>query len=399
MMLQALAAVPAAAPRAWPTAPSPLMQFRPRLLMLAQTGSSTKERDNGAELVYMLLLLSALAFAAIALTALCSGYGFPALQPRQEDLSSIYRRGQGSIHRRCPGAAGTPSPAACAAGAFQERWPASSPICTPRPLTGRLPQTASDISLRGASPKPSLLTGPSPRVSMKGGKRPATSTETPSPPLSPQHVLCPCLMVPEGMELVFAVREMLTKDKQRISFSIVDLEGKPLSHVIVNETGFQCGIHMQLLDKTPLAWVRTSMLHEKPRGVPQICLPTGQAFCTLEPTTGGNGKTRGYELRDTAGRCIYSLQGDFKEKAINVMNSKGDPICTTERCLLSFDTRAHYKVRVAPCVDAGLLLCALLAVDKLEGTEASDFNTQPDDSPGAFAACNLSFGRRPGTVC
>lgn len=44
----------------------------------------------------------------------------------------------------------------------------------------------------------------------------------------------------------------------RLSFSVRDLEGSPLSHIIVNEStlGPQCGIFLQMLDSEPLASVR-----------------------------------------------------------------------------------------------------------------------------------------------
>lgn len=31
-----------------------------------------------------------------------------------------------------------------------------------------------------------------------------------------------------------------------------------------------------------------------------------------------------------------------------------------------FDSEPHYRVRIAPHIDAGLVLCGLLALDKLE---------------------------------
>merc|ERR1711920_575003 len=214
-------------------------------------------------------------------------------------------------------------------------------------------------------------------------------------PLQHGHVLCPCLVVPEGMELIFAVREMLNRARQHTSFGVVDLEGAPLCHVIVNEVGPQCGIQMQLLEKTPLAWIRTGPLHDQPRGLPDIRSPTGQVFCTVEPCEpagSARGNIRGYELYDTVGRPIYSLRGDFQEKAMNVLDQQGRLVCTTERCVLSFDTSPHYKVRVGPCVDAGLVLCALLALDKLETPAASAGRSE--ESAAAFGK-----GRRPNTMC
>jgi len=89
----------------------------------------------------------------------------------------------------------------------------------------------------------------------------------------------------------------------------------------------------------------------------------------------------GYELRDAVGRRLFSLQGDFAEKAVNVLGAGGQPVCTTERCLLPLNHRSHYQVRIAPGTDAGLVLCGLLALDKLAshgvGSGASTLRRQP----------------------
>jgi len=177
------------------------------------------------------------------------------------------------------------------------------------------------------------------------------------------RTLCPCLVVPEGMELVFAVRDLLTQGRQQVSFSVVDLEGSPLSHVIVNESGSQCGILVQMLDQTPLAWIRTKAHHEH-GGMPEICYPSGEVFCAV--SRDDSVPTGRYLLRDTAGQRLYTFHGEFKDKAVNVVSASGRLVCDTERCELGRDGSPYYQVRVAPSIDAGLILCGLLAVEKLE---------------------------------
>jgi len=225
------------------------------------------------------------------------------------------------------------------------------------------------------SPRPSLLAGPSPRLDFKVEKQ----------PVGP---LCKCLMVPEGAELVFAIRDLLTRGRQHISFSITDMTGNPMAHIIVNEVGPTGGINMQLLNKTPLASVRTTALHDRRGGMPEICWASGQTFCTLAPCRkgsqkagvggggkpgggawGGGGGAVGYELRDLGGQLLYTVHGDFDEKAINIVAPTGQVVCRTERCEVPFDDEPHYQVRVAPCVDAGLMTCALFSIDKLEGMD------------------------------
>lgn len=178
--------------------------------------------------------------------------------------------------------------------------------------------------------------------------------------------LCPCLVVPDNMEFVFAVREVLTTGRQHLSFSIVDLKGQPLSHVIVNEFGPQCGVYLQMLDGALLAWVRTSVMHEWPSRLPEICRPSGEVFCTVakeEPMGGG----QCYNLRNRSGQRLLVFCGNFREKTVKVTNSSGQLVGTSERCMIDFDSMPHYQVRVAPQSDAGLVLCGLLAIEKVEG--------------------------------
>jgi len=234
---------------------------------------------------------------------------------------------------------------------------------------GKLPpwqRTASSCSL---PPGPSR--GTSPRL-------PGAGPPSPMPPNG--QLLCPDLVVPEGMEFVFAVREVLNTARQQISFSVVDLRGQPLSHIIVNESGPHCGVHLQMLDGTPLAWIRTECLYERSsrclttaRGREQgtgwgsidICRPSGEVFCTVAKDA--DIPCYRYVLRNKAWQRLFTYYGNFRQKAVNVTNASGQLVCTSERCVMDFDEAPHYQVRVAPLTDAGLLLCGLLAIDKLEG--------------------------------
>lgn len=213
---------------------------------------------------------------------------------------------------------------------------------------------------------------------------PAASDTSLPPPQEPKHIggeeggmfnwsprsaedfetLCPCLVVPDGMEFVFAVREVLTVVRQELSFSVVDLDGSPLSHIIVNETGSgpQCGIFLQMLDGEPLASIRTDMLHSWPGRLPEMCYASGEVFGRV-----AKGDGRDYVLRDNEDRILLRLEGNFKEKTVKATSWCGELIALSERCIISLDGGAHYQVRVAPGADAGLVLCSLLAMDKIEG--------------------------------
>jgi len=177
--------------------------------------------------------------------------------------------------------------------------------------------------------------------------------------------LCPSLAVPDGMELVCAIRDLLTKGRQQVSFSIVDIAGQPLSHAIVNETGAHCGMQLLMLDQTPLASIRTSKVHSG-TGLPDICWPSGEVFCSLVREERGG--FEGYSLRDKAGSEIYMVHGNIAERVINIVSPDNRVVCDTEPCSLEGDPSLYFQVRVAPRTDACLILCALLAVTKLEGS-------------------------------
>lgn len=183
--------------------------------------------------------------------------------------------------------------------------------------------------------------------------------------------LCPCLIVPDGMEFVFAVPEALTAGRQQTTFSIVDLTGQPLSFVAVSESAGgwpSSGIYLQMLDKTLLAWVSTKLLHDV-GSLPYISRANGEAYASFFAEEGQRG--RSYILKDGSGNLLYNFLGDFREKSIKVVDRSGQLVCTSERSLFHFDMAPHYQVRVGPLTDAGLILCGLLAIDKIEGSNKS----------------------------
>jgi len=205
--------------------------------------------------------------------------------------------------------------------------------------------------------------------SSRAGTLPCLRSEASLPPPREggvQH-LCPSLVVPPGMELLFAVRDVLRRERQQLSFCIVSLQGQPLSHVIVNERGNACGIQLQMLDQRPLATVFTKPVHDCPLGPPEVQGPSGELFCSIVKTEAFDGGQHMYALQRPSGQRILSIQGDFRGKCMHVVNSAGHLVCDTERCSIDFDSSPHYQVRVAPGIDAGLVLCGLLAVDKVEG--------------------------------
>jgi len=82
-----------------------------------------------------------------------------------------------------------------------------------------------------------------------------------------------------------------------------------------------------------------------------------------------------YALQNRSGERLVTFTGNFREKAINGIAPSGKNVCYTRRCTIDVDNvppGPYYEVRVQPYVDAGLVLCGLLAIDKIEGSAYLD---------------------------
>lgn len=174
-----------------------------------------------------------------------------------------------------------------------------------------------------------------------------------------QPLLCPSLVVPKGMDLVFAIRSALNQQRQEIDFDILDLQGAPLCRVVVAERGERkapcCGIFLQTLTRMPLAVVNTEQVYAG-TGPPSLCRPNGSLFGVLK-----HDGSAGYTLKHTSGRRLLEFSGDFHRKTVTAVDSSGVRICVTE------PISNGYQIRIGPRVDAGMVISCLLGIDKLEG--------------------------------
>lgn len=181
-----------------------------------------------------------------------------------------------------------------------------------------------------------------------------------------QGCLCPSLVVPHGIEFMFAVPEFLTHDRQQLSFDVVDMIGYPVCRALVNEGSRPSSIRLQLMDKMVLAEIRSEKLYAFPQGLPEIFRPSGEVFCSLTLEA----RPRRYHLRGVNGQTFLTLQGDFARKAVNGVLPSGMLVCSTCRCPTPAKAKrrdaSYYEVRVAPFVDAGFVLSALIALEKAE---------------------------------
>jgi len=87
---------------------------------------------------------------------------------------------------------------------------------------------------------------------------------------------------------------------------------------------------------------------------------TGVNYATLRR----NSTQEGYELV-TPERTMH-FWGSFDHHAVNITDEAGKLLATTELCAADWDpTGEFYRLRVAPLVDVGLLLCSLVCIDQV----------------------------------
>lgn len=123
----------------------------------------------------------------------------------------------------------------------------------------------------------------------------------------------------------------------------------------------------------------------------QLMRGSGEYFARLNRLESiGNSSLRGgrYQLETLVGQKFHFL-GGFSDHAVNVTDDEGRLLATTERCTPGFDPDGdYYRVRVGPVVDVGLVLCSLLAVDRL--TRADNAVGPLPGWPGAPATWDVA---------
>mmetsp|Transcript_60327 Transcript_60327/g.113880 ORF Transcript_60327/g.113880 Transcript_60327/m.113880 type:complete len:467 (+) Transcript_60327:163-1563(+) len=90
----------------------------------------------------------------------------------------------------------------------------------------------------------------------------------------------------------------------------------------------------------------------------QLLGPKGEFFGSLSK----NDERDAYILNTSCGRH-FRFWGNFDEQAINVTSDKGRLLATSEVSEPDFDkTGSFVRLRIAPLVDAGIVLCSLLCI-------------------------------------
>jgi len=191
-----------------------------------------------------------------------------------------------------------------------------------------------------------------------------------APPANPR-VLCEELVVPEGWEIVFVLPEIITAQRQETSFDILSSQGEPISRVFVDERrpGAECCMRVEQADGRPMGVVRTDAVHRGRGGMPQICRPDGSVFGTLSRED--SARTSRYALRGDDGEIILVFKGDFRSRRVKVLSASSGrekKVCVVEKARPVHDAGPRYQAKVWQGTDTSVVLCGLLAIDKVEGS-------------------------------
>jgi len=185
-------------------------------------------------------------------------------------------------------------------------------------------------------------------------------------------VLVPSLVVPRGKEFLFALKSAVTGQRQTERFSMVDPDNKPFCSVLLSEDGppnpsafcNMYGILLETQSGETLAFLNTEDFNRDGKTVCPIHRKDGDLFGYLSRDR--DPPVRYNIIAPHTGDVLLSFHGDFAEQAVNVHNGHGQLVATTERHAFSFALDRYVQVRVAPCVDASLVMLGLLGIAKME---------------------------------
>mmetsp|Transcript_33046 Transcript_33046/g.58753 ORF Transcript_33046/g.58753 Transcript_33046/m.58753 type:complete len:471 (-) Transcript_33046:93-1505(-) len=204
--------------------------------------------------------------------------------------------------------------------------------------------------------------------------RPGTAASRPGSNLSlvsqtspgaPGMPLCPSLIIPDGTRLACVIQNDLRRTKQSLAFdvrSVVSRGGASLFRIHVNELNDQTpGVSVETLDgseqlaflSTEHLWVESSTSSHAP--LLSIYRPKGALYGTVQKNSNGDYQV----LRGQT--SLMTISGDFAQHKIEITAASGRAVAATQQT-----SPEEYMVNVQSRIDAGLVVLALLGVDKCE---------------------------------
>lgn len=174
-----------------------------------------------------------------------------------------------------------------------------------------------------------------------------------SPPSRPPGwPLTPMLVVPDGKIFLFRVPALVNTSRQKCSFDILDCHGDAVCAVTVDEPEADRGGVIRLETKVEerlLAYVLTEPVEEKTL---RICKPDGTVFALIS-------EKADLFVVHKENRTLLTCYGDFLNHHVRVLDTHH------RKAGISQPDRDGYTGSVASNEDGGLVLCTLLAIDKL----------------------------------
>lgn len=230
---------------------------------------------------------------------------------------------------------------------------------------------------------PPASTRSSPKAPPVSNVRPPDSAARQQDP----RILCKELLVPEKTECVLAVPylglETSSARNSSRSYAVTDKKGKTLLSVTLELPSGPAGHMLERLTLQPAAGqdalascdilipaaVARSNVEPKPKIRCTIMTKAGDLFGRIEfesLKTGGDPNSQCFEMVGVGGTWRLSFYGNLVDHTLNVTNDKSQLLGTVETAQLPFgEPGSYYQLRVAPLADAGLILIALLALDRM----------------------------------
>lgn len=181
------------------------------------------------------------------------------------------------------------------------------------------------------------------------------------------HPLCPLLVVPDGTRLACVVQDDVRRRRQELSFDIAAVPqrgGTPLFRARLSElmsprlgSDTTPGIFAETLGgREQLAFLSTEPIWRgDKRPAFEITRPFGERYGVLEKNDNGS-----YCAYSSKGDLLLVFSGDFRSHNIQVTQS-GSVVAAIMQ-----SSPEEYHVHVQARTDAGLVILALLAIDKCE---------------------------------
>lgn len=173
---------------------------------------------------------------------------------------------------------------------------------------------------------------------------------------------CPDLVVPEQCECILVVPVYAPNG----AFNICDMNGRAVLNAFTQTSSARGAPRWSLDVKTATGELLAKCIEVGTQSVEYHILDSKRSFFASIVELHGQQR---YEMTTRGGSRIH-LWGNFLTQAVNVTDEQGVLLATTEPCGIDLDrTGSYYRLRVAPLVNVGHSLCALLCIGQILGAK------------------------------